>query len=109
MRNALFLTLGCPADWRNEIKLKVGDELTIVADALFKRGGDRLNIVEVDYAQKMAENRLKIEKYKRLQSLGVFIIKPKFYWVTTTEHRRKQLRELSDGMDVEIYLAKEIN
>jgi hypothetical protein len=108
MRNALYLTLGCPADWRNEIKLKVGDELTIIADALFKRG-DRLNIVEVDYAQKMAENRLKVEKYKRLVSLNVFMIKPKFYWVTTTEYRRKQIRELCEGLDVEIYLAREIN
>jgi hypothetical protein len=108
MRNALYLALRCPASWRNEIKLSVRNEVTVIPDAIFKRG-DRYNIVEVDYSQKMTENRAKIERYKRLLSFNVMTIKPKFYWITTTEYRRKQLLALCEGLDVEIYLAKELN
>jgi hypothetical protein len=108
MRNMLFIARGCPSSWQNEVKLSVPGEVSVVADALFVMAGT-YHIVEVDHTQKMAVNRQKITKYRRLVELGVFEKPPKFIWVTTTEYRRKQLVKLSEGLNVRIYLASEFN
>jgi len=106
MRNSLYIALGCPEDWKNEIKLKLEGELEIIADALFKVD-DRFHIIEVDYTQKMSVNRSKIKKYKRL--VEAMPQQPKFYWITTTDYRRKQLLRLCDGLDVQIFTAEDFH
>lgn len=106
MRNELYLAADCPASWRSEVKLTVKGELSIVADALFTVGG-RYNIIEIDHTQKMAVNREKITKYKRLCELGVFKKQPQFTWLTTTEYRRKELTLLCEGLTARIYTVSD--
>ena len=82
--------------------LKIPGKVKIVADALFET--NVLNIVEVDHKQKMTKNRLKMEKYRILAEM-----KPmKFYWITTTELRRKQLAKLCEGLDYHIFTTEDI-
>jgi Replication-relaxation len=106
MRNALYITYGCPATWANEVKFEVPGEVTIVADAAFQMGG-AYTIVEIDHTQRMQVNRDKIKRYKRLVELAVFEKPPRFIWVTTTEYRRKQLTALCEGLKATVYLAKD--
>jgi hypothetical protein len=107
MRNWLFIALGCPAEWKNEIKFSNG-QVSVIADAMYKRK-DQYHIVEVDYSQKMHENKLKIFKYRQLKEQGAFLIAPKFYWITTTPHRKKQILALSEGLDTTVYLTSDFN
>lgn len=106
MRNQLFIALGCPATWRNEVRLSVKGEVSVVADAVFTMAGT-FNIIEVDCTQKMSVNRLKIAKYRRLIELGVFEKPPKLIWITQTEYRKKQLLALCEGLKVTVYLSKD--
>jgi hypothetical protein len=106
MRNQLFIASGCPASWKNEVKLTVKSEVSIVADAVYTMAGF-FNIIEIDCEQKMTVNRTKIAKYRRLIELGVFEKQPKFIWVTKTEYRKKQLLALCEGLKVTVYLAKD--
>src|SRR5690606_31507183 len=65
MRNQLYIALGCPSSWRAEVRLKVGREVSMIADAIYTLDG-RYVIIEIDNTQKMAENRAKIAKYQKL-------------------------------------------
>lgn len=114
MRNGIYIKYGCPATWRNEIKITSKgatkkDTVTNVADALFKRD-NVWHIVEVDNVQRMPRNRQKIAKYKELTARGTFGDKaPVFIWVTNTESRRKQIKELfGDGYNCIVYLYGDI-
>jgi hypothetical protein len=106
MRNALYIAYGQPSSWKNEMKLEVPKKVKVIADALFQRN-KCYHIVEVDHTQKMTKNRGKIERYKQLIELGVFEKPPVFIWITTTEFRRKQLIKLCEGLDCQIYTAKD--
>ncbi len=97
MRNQLYIALGCPSSWRAEVRLKVGDEINVIADAIYTEGG-RYIIIEIDNKQDMAENRRKIDKYRRMFGLGVFRKAPRFIWLTTTEYRRRELSKMSEGL-----------
>jgi hypothetical protein len=108
MRNSLFIAYGCPSTWKNETKLEVPGQVKVIADALFIRD-KRYHIIEVDHTQKMIKNKAKIERYKKLISLGVFDIEPQFIWITTTELRRKQLLKLSEGLTVRVFTVKDFN
>lgn len=95
MRNQLWIYSGCPIDWKNEIKVSDGD-ITLVTDAMYKTS-IQTHFLEVDHSQPMTKNRDKIKKYLALyknglitESLGEF---PVLVWLTTTELRRKQLKE----------------
>lgn len=107
MRNQMYIALGCPSSWINEAKLSVAGHVTIIADALFKRG-EQFNVVEVDNTQRMSENRAKIAKYRKLLELGVFKEPPIFYWITKTEYRRKQLLKLCEGLNVKVYTVNDL-
>lgn len=106
MRNDLYIALGCPASWKNEIKLEIPGAVSVVADALFMKDGSYF-IIEIDHLQKMSANREKVKKYRRFLDLNAFDKPPVFVWVTTTEYRRKQLTALFEGMNVRVYLASE--
>lgn len=108
MRNALYIAYGCPATWRNEIKLTVTGQVSIIADALFESGGQYV-IVEVDCTQKMFVNRDKVRKYRELLALGVFKKPPAFVWITETQYRQTQLMKLCEGLQVRVHLSKDFN
>ena len=74
--------------------------------------GGIVHLVEIDHLQHMRENREKIKKYGTLipgyaMSLGHF---PVLIWVTTTELRRKQLKEACAGAGLvcKVFLHHEI-
>ena len=108
MRNDLWLYFKCPSDWRNEIKIS-NQETSIVADSVFMLNGF-YHFLEVDNLQTMKENRAKINRYKSLLESLVkqFGYYPTIVWLTTTEHRRKQLEKSCDGLKVKVYTVDDI-
>ena len=94
MRNEFWFFIGCPFEWKNEVKVSDGNT-TIVCDAMYKNV--QQHFLEVDHTKSMKENRIKIQKYIQLhqngliaESLGHF---PAVIWLTTSELRRKQLQD----------------
>ncbi|WNS74223.1 replication-relaxation family protein [Bacillus sp. DTU_2020_1000418_1_SI_GHA_SEK_038] len=108
MRNTLFIVRGCPISWKNEVKLSVKDEVSVIADAIYTMAG-QYHIIEVDHTQKMLENKRKIERYRKLIQLNVFEKRPKFIWITTTEYRKRQLLQLCEGLDAIVYTIKDLH
>lgn len=108
MRNEIWLHFKCPKDWRNEVK--ISDEKTsVVADAVFTRNGF-YHFLEVDNLQSMKENRAKINRYKQLldslvKQFGYF---PTLVWLTTTEHRRKQLESACNCLNFKVFTISDI-
>jgi Replication-relaxation len=103
LRNYLYLAFECPADWKNEVRLKYKD-VNVIADAYFKRG-ETIHIIEVDHTQKMNVNQKKIEKYKKLLEYGAFKGSVMLTWITTTEYRRQRLTEMCKGLNVQVFTA----
>jgi hypothetical protein len=110
MRNDYYI-FRKPYEWKNEIKISVENEVTVIPDAYF-RHDKSLHFLEVDHIQKMIKNHEKIEKYKKLKEIEVFQKKynqfPKLVWVTLTENRKKQLLEWCKDLDVTVYVWYEI-
>ena len=107
MRNELYIALGCPSDWRAEVKLSVKGEVAVIADALYTKAG-AYHIVEIDNMQSMSDNRAKINKYRRLFEIVSFEKEPQFYWLTTTEYRRNQLARLCEGLNARVYTVADL-
>jgi hypothetical protein len=110
MRNDYYIYSGCPHERKNEMKIR-DNKNSIICDSWFKKDG-RFNCLEVDLTQKMKENRAKITQYINLfqngaieKHLGHF---PTLIWITTTELRRKQLRELCKDLPCEVYTIDDI-
>lgn len=99
MRNDMWLFYDSPYDWKNEIRVSDG-ATSVIADAMFSDGWDRRHLIEVDHTQTMKENRNKIKRYKELFQNGLIEEFPTVVWLTTTEHRRKQLKETCGGLPV---------
>lgn len=109
MRNNLFIYLGQPTSWRNEIRIKYESrKITVVADAHYVNSGKHY-IIEIDNTQTMKKNHIKIEKYRRLIEHGVFKGMPKMIWVTSTAYRRDALLGLCEGLDVDVFQSTDIN
>ena len=108
MRNQFWLFYKCPSDWKNEVKISNG-KASVVADAVFTRNGF-YHFLEVDNLQSMKENRTKIIRYKDLSEslLKQYGYHPTIVWLTTTEHRRKQLGKASEGLKVKVYSIDDI-
>ncbi|WP_422789119.1 replication-relaxation family protein [Salibacterium aidingense] len=106
MRNYLYIAYGQPETWRNEMRLEVKGVTSVVCDALF-RLDNRYYIVEVDHTQKMAKNRQKVARYRRLIEAGAFDTPPGFVWMTTTEYRRKQLEKLNEGLGCRVFTVQD--
>lgn len=109
MRNGIYIKYGCPATWKNEMKITSKgatkkDTVTNVADALFKRN-DAWHIVEVDNEQRWLKNTAKIAKYRELVRRGTFgSVQPVFIWVTATASRRAKLLKAMEGLQVVVYV-----
>lgn len=113
MRNTLYIAYKCPSTWRNEIRIQSKgatskDAITVVPDALFKME-ERWHFVEVDHIQKMQKNEGKLTRYRKLIERNAFGHIPKFIWITTTEYRRKRLKELCKGLDCDIWTTADFN
>lgn len=114
LRNDLYIYLGKPRSWQNEIRAKYEDNkerIIAVADAHYTTKSyphSKHHLVEIDNTQKLSKNKIKIEKYRRLIEKGVFKGMPKLIWVTTTPYRQETLKDLCDGLDAEVFLNKDI-
>lgn len=116
MRNDLYLHLGQPDSWQNEVRINYTYErdnpksrkIVVVADAHYIASNGQHHVIEIDNLQKMHQNKVKIEKYRRLTEKGVFKGIPKLIWVTTTEHRKKLLSGLCEGLNVQILLRGDL-
>lgn len=101
MRNDVWIFNDCPPKWKNETRVSDGTA-TVIVDAMFTDAWDRRHFLEVDHKQSMSENRNKIKRYKELFSNGLIEEKfghfPTIVWITTTEHRRKQLKDECEGL-----------
>ncbi len=107
MRNALYIGFQAPETWKNEIKFSVKDIANVVCDATFVHEGQRY-IIEVDHAQKMLANKSKMERYRKLIDVRAFgDTLPMFIWITTTEFRRKQLTDLCEGLEANIFIISD--
>lgn len=110
MRNDLYIHLGQPKTWRNEIRISSGEgrhEIKVVADAHIVEN-NKHTVIEIDHTQSMSKNRVKVRKYRDLIQRGTFKQLPKMIWVTTSEYRRELLYELCEGLDVKVYLPFDI-
>lgn len=110
MRNDFYIFAGYPSEWTNEMNVK-DDKYSVICDAWFKKEG-RFHFLEVDSTQKMKENKSKVEQYSGLfqaghlkNHLGYF---PSLIWLTTTEYRRKLLKELCKDLPSEVYTIEDI-
>lgn len=111
MRNDLYIHLGKPSSWRNEIRMKYGEEINVIADAHYTTISypqSKHHIIEIDHLQKMKKNEIKIEKYRRLIQKGVFKGMPHLIWVTTTPYRKQILSELMEGLEYEVFLKEDL-
>lgn len=103
MRNDMWLFNDRPNDWKNEVKVSDGS-VSVLVDAMFTDAWDRRHFLEIDHTQAMKENRNKIKRYKELYRNGLIEEKlghyPAVVWLTTTEHRRQQLKDECEGLPV---------
>ncbi len=104
MRNDFYIYMKCPVHWENEIKVK-DEEHSVICDSLFTKL-NRKYFLEVDSTQKMKINREKVKQYLglyRSDSLkNLFSHNPGLIWITTTELRRQQLRELCKDFPIKV-------
>jgi hypothetical protein len=110
MRNDFYIFSGYPHDWKNELKVTDG-KYTVICDSWFKSIG-KYHFLEVDSLQKMKNNRTKILQYIGLvknraieEHLGYF---PLLIWITTTELRKRQLKELCKELSCLVYTINDI-
>ncbi|MBS4173459.1 replication-relaxation family protein [Bacillus sp. FJAT-49736] len=104
MRNDFYIYAGFPSNWRNEIKIKL-DKYSVTCDALYVSNGKRY-CLEVDHKQNMKENKAKINRYITLFKLSKDF--PKLIWLTTTENRKNQLKELCKELPCIVYSIDDI-
>ncbi|MFC0271148.1 replication-relaxation family protein [Metabacillus herbersteinensis] len=106
MRNDLYIFLGKPFSWKNEVKIKIPKtKVSIVADAIFNIDKEHDYFIEVDYKQSMHKNDSKIKRYRQLHEYN-----PNFMliWVTTTHFRKVRLQSLCEDLNVQVYLWDDI-
>jgi hypothetical protein len=104
LRNQLWIHLGKPFTWENEVKI-TAEKTSVVCDAKFTKNGIPV-FVEVDVSQSMTVNREKIKKYKKIKELtgeNFHLV-----WITKLESRRKRLTELCEGLTGKIYTYNDI-
>lgn len=103
MRNELYIAYGQRSSWKNEVRFGLKGIAEVIADAIFEKDGI-YHAVEVDHTQKMTKNRQKIERYRKLRKEMHFNL----IWITTTEYRRKQLKKLCEGLDVQVLTINDL-
>ena len=111
MRNDLYIHLGMPKSWQNEVKMISGantkKEIKVIADAHYFND-NKHHIIEVDNLQKMQKNKVKIDKYRRLIERNSFKGMPVMIFVTNSHYRQKVLKDLCEGLDYRVYLKEDL-
>lgn len=111
MRNDFFFHAGCPAYWKNELKVSVDGKVKVVPDAVFT-ANKRYHFLEVDNTQAMVENRLKIDRYRELLQTGQFQRQygyfPMLHIVTVSKSRVGRFKAMCDGLPAQVYLIDDI-
>lgn len=122
MRNEVYIYFKCPLDWINEYPLETDlkpsntsgiifngltliNKKKVISDAVFTRNG-YLYLIEVDNTQDMATNKKKIDSYREIMPNLETV--PILYFFTTTDNRKKKLKEWLKGMHHEVYTFDEI-
>lgn len=118
MRNEAYIFFGCPQKWGVEEAIKDAQgNVFIRPDVIFAaetNGQERFYFLEIDYMQKMINNKRKIEKYSSLQekgllqrSLGYF---PTVIFITASDMRKQKLTKECQryGIPHQIYTIDEI-
>jgi hypothetical protein len=105
IRNDLFIQLGRPSSWKNEVKITIPDsKISLVADAAYI--SNKLHrFVEIDCTQSMSKNREKIKRYQQLSTFNPQFI---LVWVTTTIFRKKKLESLCSELKCRVYVWDDI-
>lgn len=111
MRNDFYFYMGCPPDWRNEMKVAIGEKVILIADAIFKKDG-RYQFLEVDHTQTMTENKLKINRYRDIFNSGQFQQQfgyfPNLHIVTINNVRVRRFKDMCEGLPAKVYLLEEL-
>jgi hypothetical protein len=118
MRNEAYIFFGCPKKWGVEEAIKDAQgNVFIRPDVIFaveENDRERFYFLEIDYMQKMINNKKKIEKYASLQeknllqrSLGYF---PTVIFITVSDIRKQKLAKECQrhGVPYQIYTLDEI-
>lgn len=94
MRNDLYIRLGMPITWQKEAKIIVNDEVVLISDARFEKGG-KYYFVEIDNKQSMRTNMDKIKKYSDVFKLmyNQFNYHPLLIWYSLSVIRKNKLKE----------------
>jgi len=110
MRNDFYLYVGCPTNWKNELKVTDG-QTTIVTDAVFMKN-KQYHFLEVDNTQAMVENSAKIRKYREMFNRGLFQKEfgyfPTLHIVTVSAGRVRRFKELCEDLPASIYVIDDI-
>ncbi|WP_175074674.1 replication-relaxation family protein [Terribacillus sp. AE2B 122] len=93
MRNEMYIKLGMPGDWRNEVPVTWGQN-KLIPDAMYHLKGE-VHFVEVDNTQPMRSNYEKIKRYSELSRLIFESQKhlPTLIWCTISASRKAKLEE----------------
>ena len=110
MRTDFYLYMGCPINWKHEVKVTDGNT-TIVTDVHFTKNRVH-HFLEVDNTQSMAENSAKIKRYKQMFDRGLFQKEfgyfPTLHVVTVSKIRLKRFMDLCEGLPVKVYYSEDI-
>ncbi|MBO1515508.1 replication-relaxation family protein [Metabacillus sp. BG109] len=105
MRNDLYIALGRPSSWKNEMKIAIPNtKISIVSDSIYIANKVH-HFVEVDFKQSMIKNTAKIKRYRQLSEFNPNFV---LIWITTTPYKKKKLQSLCEGLNVQVYLWDDI-
>ncbi|MCP8970588.1 replication-relaxation family protein [Ectobacillus sp. SYSU M60031] len=112
LRNEAWLMMGCPDDWQIEtmIRYKIEDKKkTILPDVKLLDDQGILCAVEIDRAQKMKANEVKLQKYAELTKYYRERYngrKPIIYFFTITSYRCMKLEQLAAKYDAHVIVQQ---
>lgn len=112
MRNQVYVHYK-PNEWRSELPIQFSSSKKdiIKPDAIYLYNNN-LYFLEVDNKQHMEENKQKIRKYKQLMETGILQKQhnqfPTIFYLTISEYRQKELRNLLGKMKSEVLLYTDI-
>ncbi|MBO1515075.1 replication-relaxation family protein [Metabacillus bambusae] len=100
MRNDLYIALGRPSTWKNEMKITIPHtKISIISDSIFVSNKIH-HFVEVDFKQSMTKNTAKIKRYRQLYEFNPNFV---LIWITTTPYKKKKILSLCEGLNVQVY------
>jgi|SRR5690625_784147 len=101
MRNDLYIRLGMPKNWKNEVPVNINGKTLLIADAMYTRGS-KYYFVEIDNVQTMRTNYDKIKKYKELSDMIHEQYKhyPTLIWYSLSDVRKSKLKKACEKQGI---------